>query len=461
MSSNKPMKSMFIGVGCLFATVAGAAPPSKNDYASGITIQAAHTQPMIETVLPDEVYRVVTREDLGDLRVFNADGVPVPHAICETPESMRPQVAEQALQVFVLRGRDQVYTESARVNVETSSGTQVEVQESAAPTQQVVSGLIHIIDARGTEPLQAIRFDWRSPDDASEVKVRIEASDDLDQWQVVVPASTLLLARQDGQELRRERIEVPLMEYEYLRVQRIDDGPPLIVNSVMAEQLFEAEEIEPVWFTATRVASSLEEPEVLAFDAEHKAPVNFARVRLKHENSTAIVTLQSREDAQSSWRNQWSGESYVIVSDTVRRESPPARFQPTSDRYWRVQIAKDPQVHQDSSLELGYRPEKLRFLAQGPGPFTVAFGSRKAEVARPTVCDGLLADVSAADRERMIEQGYVGPVVTLGGAEALKAPPKKTSSKVVILWVVLVVGVGLLVAMAFSLLKRVRQPPPT
>ena len=455
-SNNRIMKSILACMGCLFAMLSAAAAPSKNDYASGMTVESGYTQPMIETVLPDDVYRIVTREDLGDLRVFNADGAPVPHAFCAAPQSMTPQVTEQSLKVFVLRGRDQVYTESSRVNVETPSGTRVDVQESSVPTPEVVSGLIHIIDARETQPLRSIRFDWRSPDDVSEVKVRIEASDDLDQWQTVVPASTLLLAQQDGQELRRERIELPFREYEYLRVQRVDNGPPLIVNSVTAEEVSEAEEIEPMWFTATRVASN--EADALLFDAEHVAPVTFARVRLKQENSTASVALQSREDDKSSWANRWSGESYVIVSDTVRRESPPARFEPTSDRYWRLRILKDPQVYQDSALELGYRPAKLRFLAQGPGPFTVAFGSRRAEAAQPAVCDGLLADVSAADRERMIEQGYVGQVISLGGADALKVPPKKTPTKVVILWVVLVVGVALLVGMALSLLKRVRPP---
>lgn len=451
------VRSMVVCVGFLIAGVSVAAPPSKNDYASGMTIESAHTQPMIETTLPDEVYRVVTRADLGDLRVFNADGVPVPHAFCAAPQSSEPQVTEQSLSVFVLRGRDQVYTESSRVNVETPAGTRVDVQEASPPAPEVVSGLIHIIDARETLPLRAIRFDWRSPDGASEVKVRIEASDDLDQWRTIVRASTLLLAQQGNQELRRERIKLPLRQYAYLRVQRVDSGPPLVINSVMAEEMSEAEAIEPLWFTATRVPSV--EQDALMFDAEHVAPVTFARVRLKQENSTASVVVQSRADDKSPWRNRWTGESYVIVSDTVRRESPPARFEATSDRYWRVQILKDPQVYQDSALELGYRPAKLRFLAQGPGPFTVAFGSRRAEVAQPAVCDGLLADVSAADRERMVEQGYyAGQVMALGGADALKVPPRQTPLKVVILWAVLVVGVALLVGMALSLLRRVRHP---
>jgi hypothetical protein len=451
------VRAMFLAASCMTAASLAAAPPSKNDYASGMSVDASYSQPMIETVLPEEVYRAVTRGDLGDLRVFNSEGLPVPHAFCSAPRSAEPKVTEQALQVFVLRGREQVYTSGSRVDVETSGGTRVGVRDSEQPTPDVVSGLLHIIDARGTkQPLRAIRFDWSTPDGVSEVRVRIESSDDLDRWQTIVPASTLLLAQQGAQELRRERIELPPRQYEYLRVQRIDRGPPLAINAVMAEQVAAAEEIEPVWFNAVRTASK--QSDELLFDAEHLAPVSYARLRLPQQNSSVSVTVQSRPDDESPWRTRWTGESYVIVTDTTRRESPPARFEPTSDRYWRVRVLKDAQVYQGSGLELGYRPARLRFLAQGSGPFTVAFGSRRAEIASPAQCDGLLAAVSAPDRERMIEQGFTGQVMSLGGSEALEPLPKETPLKVVVLWAVLVVGVAILVAMALSLLKRVRKP---
>ena len=456
LESSMTLRSIFLSLGCLLAASVGAAPLNQNDYSSGMSVRAPYAQPMVETVLPDDVYRVVTRADLGDLRVFNADGMPVPHAFCAAPSSLAPEVTEKALPVFVLRGREQIYRDNSRVAVETPSGTRVNVEESAATTPELVSGLIHIIDARGTQPLRAIRFDWRTPDGASEVKVRIETSNDLDRWDTVVPATTLLLAQQGEQELRRERIGLFDREYKYLRVQRIDAGPPLILNKVTAEELAAGAEIDPLWFNATEVSS--EEADVLYFDAQHLAPVTYARVRLPQQNSTVNVSLQSRPDDRLPWRTRWTGESYVIVSDTVRRESLPAQFPATSDRHWRMQILKDPQVHQNLMLELGYRPARLRFLAQGPGPFTVAFGSRRAEPAQPAACDGLLANMSAADRERMIEQGFVDPIVQLGGADALKPLPKKTPVKVVILWGVLVVGVALLVGMALSLLKRVRHP---
>ena len=44
-----------------------------------------------------------------------------------------------------------------------------------------------------------------------------------------------------------------------------------------------------MWFNANRVESK--EADVLMFDAEHVAPVTYARVRLPQENSTVSVSL--------------------------------------------------------------------------------------------------------------------------------------------------------------------------
>jgi hypothetical protein len=304
--------------------------------------------------------------------------------------------------------------------------------------------------------LRAIEFDWSSPDGSSEAKVRIEASDDLDRWTVIVPQSTLLRATRGAEQLERARVAVPPRHYQYLRVERADGGEPLLINGVIGELLAEQRDVEPYWFMPDTIASNVADP--MLFDTGRLAPVRYARLRLPQDNSSVRVALESRADERASWRERWSGESYVIVSQTERRESPPARFEPAPDRYWRVRIAMPAAAQRPTSLELGYLPARLRFLAQGPGPYTVAFGSRRAEIADPVSCDGLLADVSAKDRERMVVQGQVGQVRDLGGEQALTPLPKRTPLRLIALWTVLIAGVGLLVTMALALLRRVQSP---
>jgi hypothetical protein len=446
-------------VACLFAVASPGlgAPPTPDDYAQGMEISSPSGLPLVETTLPDAVYQTVTRTDLGDIRVFNAEGRPVPHAFCTAPTALEPTITEHPLPVFELRDAPQVANDGSRIEVQTPSGTQVNVLEAGSNQPVAANGRIHIIDARESqEPIRAIQFDWQSPDGASQAQVSIEASNDLDKWRVLVPASTLLFATRGEQELKRERIELPEHAYDYLRVQRTDGGPPLTIAGVTAERVTAAQEIEPVWFMATNHVT--DDIDVLFYDTGRRAPVTYARLRLSQENSSVRVTLHSRDDAKAPWSERWIGEAYRIVTDTQRRESPPGQFAATSDRYWRLKIAKDPQLYRDTVLELGYRPARLRFLAQGTGPYTLAYGSQRAEVAAASSCDSLLADFGSEERSKLVGEGVFQTARVLGGDTALRPVPKKTPVRLVVLWAVLIVGVGMLVAMALVLLKRVRAP---
>ena len=112
--------------------------------------------------------------------------------------------------VFQLREAPPANVGGSRIEVQTAGGTQVNVVEAGSEQPVPANGRIHIIDARDSdEPVRAIQFEWQSPDGASQVQVSIEASDDLDRWRVLVPASTLLLATRGDQQLRRERIALP------------------------------------------------------------------------------------------------------------------------------------------------------------------------------------------------------------------------------------------------------------
>jgi hypothetical protein len=68
----------------------------------------------------------------------------------------------------------------------------------------------------------------------------------------------------------------------------------------------------------------------------------------------------------------------------------------------------------------------------------------------------LLADVRGDELARFTAEGHLGAERQLGGDAALQPPPKPTPVKRIVLWIVLVGGVGLLIAMALSLLRRLR-----
>lgn len=446
----------------MLLAAAAQAAPRPDDYAQGLELLVSPDRPLAETLLPDNVYRIVTRADLSDVRVFNGAGTPVPHAFCPPIVKSEPVITRQPLSVFDLQASGDDQTGGTHIDVQTAAGTQIKVQEGSTgegPREARVQA--HVIDARSvTGPLRSIEFDWRSPDGASQAKVRIEASDDLDKWRTVVPDSTLLRVTRNGETLQRKQIPLPVQQYQYLRVQRVDRGPALVIEEVQAEQIITPPVPEPVWFTAQRMttARAQDENKELLFDAGRLAPISYARLILPQDNSSVRVRIQSRNDAKQQWRERWSGEFFSITTEGEHRSSPPAEFTGDPDRYWRVQytIQSDTLI-EAPALELGYRPVRLRFLTQGSGPFTLAYGSQRAESSPGQQCNSLLAGVKEKELAAMVEQAQTGAERTLGGATAFKPLPRQTPVRLVVLWGVLIAGVGVLVAMALALLKRTRQ----
>src|SRR5690606_26016666 len=157
-----------------------------------IVVDTSSERPIVELDLPDSVYRAIVSEDLSDLRVFNADGLPVPHALCAAPSHAAPTISHEPLPAYRLQDLPHVAGDGTRVDVQTPSGAQISVQGAGtdAAARRVPA---YVIDARGvSDELRAVQFDWRSPDGASEVRVSIQASEDLDRWRTLVGSTTLV-----------------------------------------------------------------------------------------------------------------------------------------------------------------------------------------------------------------------------------------------------------------------------
>lgn len=437
-----------------------AATPRLDDYARGIGIETPTQRPIVQLDMPDVVYRTVATNNLSDVRVFNADGVPVPHALCVAPQSEAPTISQQSLAVYRLQDLPVVSRDGTRIEVQTPSGQHISVQGQELGAAATAA---YVIDAREvSDELRAVQFDWSSPDGASEVRVSIQASEDLDRWRTLVARTTLVQLGSGARQLRRHRIAIPQAQYHYLRIERVDRGPALQLDSVIAERVTPAQVIEPMWFNANAAANRDATGNAYEFDSLRRAPVTFARLVPTQENMSLQVAIESRADPKATWTPHWAGEVYSILNESERRVSPPAQFAPTTNRHWRVRLTKPGDAfYQTPILELGYRPARLRFLAQGAGPYTLAFGSRRAEAAPVRECDNLLGNLPREELEQNIEPGYAGTERALGGDDAFRPLPTQTPLRQIVLWGVLVLGVGALIAMALSLLRRIKPDGTT
>jgi len=449
------------------AAAAAAESPTPRDFAYGLDIEPELDRPVQQFNVPEAVYQGVTRADLGDLRVFNGGGIVVPHALCSGPVVTAETVTEQPLAVFPLRRPPPLRAlGDGRVTVQTPGGTSVQVIEGSgsqalAPTVEGTDGFV--VDAGGAPgALRTLRLAWNTPDGASEAQVRVEASENLNHWRTIVSGTTLLHVAADGRELDRNTIDLPQEKYRYLRLVR-SEGPAVVISGVSADVVQPGAAAAPQWFAAQPAPDA--EANAFLYDAGRLAPVQAARVELAMTNMALNVALDSRRSPDQAWQQRWSGD---VTS--VRRAAeevafgisdPVAAFGPVADTLWRVRVLRGAESLGGSrpTLRLGYHPARLRFLAQGDGPFVVAYGSGRVEPAQVASCEGLLPPATPEARATLIGAASATPAAAgaFGGADMLAPPPKPTPVRQIVLWAVLVLGTAALVAMALSLLRRLRE----
>ena len=177
------------------------------------------------------------------------------------------------------------------------------------------------------------------------------------------------------------------------------------------------------------------------------------RVELEQSNTLAPLRFEARSSDQGAWRQLTSGVLYrlpeagrEVVNDELALPGWPVR-------QLRVQVdARGGGLGADTPrMQVALRATQLVFLARGEPPYRMALGSQSAQ--------------SAALQLNTLITGYQPErLVSLGRAELAEPLVAAVESQVGAdqdwqrwgLWAVLLVGVGLLAAMAASVL---RSPP--
>lgn len=145
------------------------------------------------------------------------------------------------------------------------------------------------------------------------------------------------------------------------------------------------------------------------------------------------------------------GEFYRVIGGTSDHRNEPVRVTTDFDRFWLVRQSQPAGRIGDVKLQAAWDALDVVFLAQGAGPFVVAYGN--ASVGPSGVgLEPLIKGVTVVPAE-------TGPSYVLGGAERLRPPPKTVPWKMAALWATLGLGVPLLAWMAYWLSKELGARP--
>jgi len=435
-----------------------AAHPSLADFAFGLVLEPEGPGAVYQVTPPEAVYRRVTRPDLGDIRVFNANGDPVPHALRRPDLSEAgeepPWVSLPFFPLFQAPSEDggdvwlQIITDDTGAILRTRPKNRNGADIPRA----------YLVDTGALAgPPNALRLDWTQSGDSLVARVSVAAGRDLDEWATLVPSATLVRLRYGDHRLSRRTIRLSRSPSRYLRITWPEAARSARITAVEARGLSKSGRSARRYVQVPGYSAEGQKP-AFEFDTEGRFPADEVTVLLTEPNSLIQGALFSRPREEAEWRFRARGLFHHLVVEEAELIGDPVSIPMVSDRYWRLEIESEDSGLGGSPpvLKLGYIPHELLFLARGAGPFTLAFGSYQAEPATAPA-NPLLQMVNRKDRGGLIRRASTGEIVPLAGADGLIPPPAPLPWKRYLLWAVLILGVAAVGWLAWGLYRQMQS----
>lgn len=448
------MRTLIVAAMVAVATTSGAAEKPK-DFAFGIPLTVDAESAFYRAALPAAFYAGSARADQGDIRVFNGDDAVVPYARLDSPVATRERKPATGLAFYPLRVDEQSGDLGGlSLTVNRSAGrTSVSLttkEGQPVPAQRLAGYLVDATDAR--EPISAIVLAWTPKPGGMNTRIRVEASDTLDQWRTLIGDAPLLDLEYEGRHLLRDRVEFGQASAKYLRISWPATQPPLQLNAVRAEFGDRVLETPRQWTEATSSAVVDNENEY-QFDLGGALPVDRVAIELPELNSVVPAQLLARTAPAEPWRPVTSLVTYRLRQDAGEVSAPPLAVAPVTYRYWLLRV--DPKSgglgRGQPRMRAGWIPQEIVFAARGTGPFLIAYGNVSAASSALPVTTLVPGYTLAGQPLGAIAVARTGVAAPLGHLEQAKPPREYRRAT---LWGVLILGVVVLAWMAWQLSRQ-------
>jgi hypothetical protein len=443
----------------LVVTTVEAAPPGPNDFAYGLSLEVQGKSALWQLSLPATLYRRVTRPDLGDMRVFDAAGHVMPHTLQRPEAPLKPVAPPYAIPFFPLltsaQGNDRAQTLRVRRDAQ---GRVVEIINDVVPTSPTAQVTAYLLDlGEPSNVPNMLTLHWqRQTDSGFSTVVHIDHSTDLIHWHPLVQKAILVDLQAGSASLIHRDIVLPKPPLAYLRLSWPQALRHVRLTAVQGSRR-QARTAQPRQWMPIDGVRDRTAADTYHYDTGSYWPVDRMRVVFAEANRVAQIRLQSRLRPDDEWQQRFQGLVYALQSNDITVRNEPLAWPTTADRYWRLQIigADKGEADRAPTLELGWIPHTLTFVAQGEPPYTLAYGSARVGPSEKPVAT-LLKTLGDARTSPLIKAARAGSERTLGGAERLRPPPAPVPWKQMLLWGVLLLGVAVLGIMVRQLYRQLK-----
>lgn len=439
----------FLGLLCSASVLAQEQP---GDYAVQLPLSLSGEGPWYRLDVPMALHFAARYGDLRDLRVFNGEGQALAYALVAGQGESRDSQQEQAVKWFPLYAEqgDSSATPSLRVQRSTS-GTLIELRDESDSAAQPALLRGWLLDASASdEPLVRLQLDWEGGQEGFQ-RFSIEASDDLQDWQ---PWGSGQLARLSfgDERVEQRQVELPGRKARYLRLlwQSPQQAPQLTAASLRSQR---SDRVPAPLVWSQPLAATRSPDGEYQWQLPLALPLERLKVELTQANSLAPIRVSGRADSKGNWQSLAQGLLYRLPENGAEIRQDELSLPGWTVQQLRLQVderggglgSEPPQV------AVAVRATQLIFLQRGSPPYRLALGRAGAESAALP----LTTLIPGYQPQRLQQLGTAEAQLP---ADSIKQQEQAAASdsnwKRWGLWLVLLVGVGLLALMAVSLLRR-------
>lgn len=434
-----------------------ASSPKMKDFAYGIEINTPVGRALYQVSLPREVYRDTLRNNLGDVRVFNADKEAVPYTINHLEPQARPHPQRRTAALVAFYGKKGQTTEDVELRYRrTKNATTVEVinvDGANRPGQSQPLFYIATLDDL-KRPINKIIFQWRTARSSFIEKIMVDVSNDLSHWRAV-SVDTVIAQFGNGRAGSLTTGEIVVNEFKEKHVRIRFDSKSSYPSLHRATFLDKPARPLPknLWMPLEVQRGDNGE---YYFETVGNLPVERLRFKIPGGNNVMRVHVATRKNDKQPFRVRGSGVLHKLVVNGNTIQKNEVRVHRSSDRYYRLTVSQADSVlgTRLPEIEVGWVPDNIVFVARGPAPYTLTYGHRAARSAQHPIHQ--LIEIENSNEPLKPVQATLGAPRAIGGVAKLQ-PIIEVPWRTWILWSVLVLSVLLLSWMAIRLAKQLKK----
>jgi hypothetical protein len=447
------MPSLFRAI-CLSALMIPAlAAASPTDYAYRAELGEVDT-PLQRVALPLEVILSLTRADLGDLAVFNADGQQLVHTITRTATPTEELSRALPFHEFSRFQRQHSKTVTTREQSQQAGSLSELETTQTIPVQSLRKDyLIELGDGEDRPDFERIELQWLHEPAAQILELKVEAGNALDELRVIKTRKSLTNLDSSDNSWRS-----------------IKDIPPgnryLRLTPTGNVTRFELQQVNGHYRQTGRspklshqlTTQRLIEGDTTYYSISVPAKVYAESLRIIPPVANSVITgnLVGRQVGDESRVTIQRNFRQHNIENSEVRPSEPIRLAQRS--YSSLAFTSANALSAEPAIELIYPQYELLFLGDGNGPYSLAWGNHQSTGPVSDLTAILKGSLQQAQHDAGV--AVLGNIEESGGAARLQPQPDLPWKKW-LLWTLLILVVIVTGRMAFNLYREMNPSPST